>query len=153
MNIKLVFTSILAAVLLSACNNAKVTGKNENEMSNFEVIYESEYGGNGQEEIKIIENQDEFAELWAQTTMQPVESVPQIDFTKKIIIAKNFPSRNSGGTQYKVQSVSQNGNQIEIHYTATGPDGMATMAITNPLMIVAVNKVSDPQVNFVLQNK
>lgn len=153
MNHKLIFTFILGiAMLLSACNNSKVISKNGKEMSDFEIIFQSEYGGTGQEETKVIENQSEFAELWVQVTMQPAQSAPHIDFSKKIIIAKHFQSHNSGGTEYKIESVLQKGNTIEVHYTATGPEGMATMAITNPLMILSVDKVENPKVEFINHN-
>lgn len=150
MNHKLIFTFLVGmTMLLTACNNSKVAAQNGKEMTDFEIVFESEYGGNGQEETKIIENQGEFAELWVQATMQPAQSVPHIDFSKKIIIAKHFQSKNSGGTEYKIQSVSQKGSTIEVHYNATGPEGMATMAITNPLMILSVDKVENPKVEFI----
>lgn len=152
MNHKLIFTIVLGVTMLfSACNNSKVTTEKGKEMSDFEIVFESEYGGSGQEETRIIENQGEFAELWVQATMQPAQSAPHIDFSKKIIIAKNFQSKNSGGTEYKIQSVSQKGNNIQVNYTATGPEGMATMAITNPLMILSVDKVENAKVEFINQ--
>lgn len=138
--------------MFNACNNSKVTSENGKEMSDFEIIFQSEYGGTGADETQIIQNQGEFAELWVQATMQPAQSAPHIDFSKKIIIARNFQSKNSGGTEYKIRSVSYKGNHIEVHYSTKGPEGMATMAITNPLMILSVDKVENPKVEFINHN-
>lgn len=143
----------MGAIILSACNSSKATGENSKNMTDFEVVFQSEYGGSGQEEMQIIENQGEFAELWVQATMQPAQSAPHIDFSKKMIVAKHFQSKNSGGTEYKIESVSQKGNNVEIHYSAKGPEGMATMAITNPLMILSVDKVENAKVEFINHNK
>lgn len=153
MNRKLIFTFIFGiTILFSACNNSKVAAQNGNEMTDFEIIFQSEYGGTGEDYTKIIENQGEFAELWVQATMQPAQSAPHIDFSQKIIIAKHFQSSSSGGTEYTVESVTQKDNLIEVHYSTKNPEGMATMAITNPLMILSVDKVENPKVEFISHN-
>ncbi len=139
--------------MLNSCNNSKVTSQNGTAMNDFEILYQSEYGGNGVEETNIIENQGEFAALWAQVTHQSAMSAPKVDFSKKIIIVKHFQSRNSGGTEYKIESVSNKENTIEVQYSVSGPSEMATMAITNPLLMLAIDKVSNPKVEFIIQNK
>lgn len=150
---KSILTMLLAIpFMFNACNNSKVAAQNGTPMNDFKVIYQSEYGGTGLDETIIIENQGEFAELWVQATMQPAQSAPHIDFSKKIIIAKHFQSKNSGGTEYTIESVAQKDNSIEINYTQQGPEGMSTMAITNPLIMLEIDKVPNPQVKFILLN-
>jgi len=68
-----------------------------------------------------------------------------------MIVAQHFKSQNSGGTVYKIQSVEQTGNKTEIYYQVIPPNGMSTMAITNPLIILSVNKTSNPQIEFKVQ--
>lgn len=148
-----VFIFLIGTVLMfSACTNSQVTTKDEKTMNGFEIVYQSEYGGSGQDEVQVIENQGEFAELWVRTTMQPAQSAPHIDFSKKIIVAKHFQSQNSGGTEYDVKSVTQKGNVLEIHYNMKSPSGMATMAITSPMLILAIDKTTASEIKFIPHN-
>jgi len=139
--------------LIFSCNNAKpATGEKPVPMD-FEILYQSEYGGSGMEKTEIFQNEKDFSAMWntAINAVSGQTDVPKVDFAKRMVIAQHFKSRNSGGTTYKIQSVSQAGNKTEIYYTATAPDGMSTTAITNPLMIIAVSKTTDPQVEFKVQ--
>lgn len=125
----------------------------QNEADNFEILYKSEYGGSGLEEIQIIDNQNEFSDFWSQTTFESWEKAPQIDFSKKIVIVKHFPSQNSGGTTYNIESISYKGSEININYTVSNPSNMGTTAITSPLIILMVDKVENPNVEFKNSNK
>lgn len=102
---------------------------------------------------KFILKRKPLPKMWNETINVYSESaeIPAVDFDKKMVIAKHFQSQNSGGTEYEIQSVNQTGNKTEVLYKATPPDGMATMAITNPLMILVVNKVQSPMVEFKAQ--
>lgn len=146
---KSVLTILFGIIFLTnACNNSKVTAQNEKAVNDFEVLYQSEYGGSGMEETNIFENQGQFAAFWAQVTYQPAISSPKVDFSKKIVIVKHFQSQNSGGTVYNIESVSHKGSEITVSYTTSRPSDIATMAITNPLMILVVDKVENPKVEF-----
>ena len=134
-----------------SCNNSKIATENNAVMNDFEVLYQSEYGGSGTEKTEIFTDAGAFFEMWNSTinAVSGQSDVPKIDFSKQMVLARHFQSRNSGGTTYEVQSVQQKENKTEVHYKATAPEGMSTMAITNPLLIVAVNKTTNPQVEFV----
>lgn len=133
------------------CKNAEVASKQTKEMNSYEILYMAEYGGAGEDETRIIETQDDFARYWAEVTHQPPLSAAKFDSNQKMIITKSFPSRNSGGNEYKINSIKQTGNTIQVHYTIIPPKDMATMAITNPLMILLVDKVEKPQIEFILE--
>lgn len=136
-----------------SCSNSQATSDEASKMKNFEILYQSEYGGIGVEKTEIYTEAETFAKMWNETINVYSESaeIPAVDFDKKMVIAKHFQSQNSGGTEYEIQSVNQTGNKTEVLYKATPPDGMATMAITNPLMILVVNKVQSPMVEFKAQ--
>jgi hypothetical protein len=138
---------LLSSVL--SCNNSKVTQHNESKMSQYEVLYVSEYGGSGEEETRIIDNQGDFAQYWAEVTSQPALSAAKFDSDKKMVIVKSFQSQNSGGNTYAVQSVEQHGDHFLVSYTISSPSEFGTMAITNPLMIIMVDKVAKPKIDFV----
>jgi hypothetical protein len=132
-----------------SCNNSKVTQHKESKMSQYEVLYVAEYGGTGEEELRIIDNQGDFAMYWAEVTSQPALSAAKFDSNEKMVIVKSFQSRNSGGNTYEIDSVVHKGDQIQVYYSITSPSEMGTMAITNPLMILLVDKVAKPQVEFI----
>ena len=132
-----------------SCNNAQATTQDSPKMSDYEVLYQSEYGGSGVDEFHIIDNQGDFARYWAETTMQPAISAKNFDSNKKMIITKSFKSKNSGGNQYEVQSVNVSGKNITVHYNITSSGDVGTMAITNPLLILLVDKIDKPIIEFV----
>lgn len=132
-----------------SCNNAKVTQQAESKMNQFEVLYVAEYGGSGVEETRIIDNHGDFSLFWAEVTSQPAMSAKKFDSNKHMVIVKNFESRNSGGNEYKVNSITQKGSEIAVHYSITSPSEYGTMAITNPLMIILVDKVTKPSIEFI----
>lgn len=136
-------------LLVLSCNNSKIATKDEPKMSQFEVLYVEEYGGTGEDQVRIITNQEDFARYWAEITSTPSLSAKKFDSDEKMIIVKSFESRNSGGNTYEIKSVSQQGENIKVQYKVTAPDGMATMAITNPLMLILVDKVEKPQIEFI----
>lgn len=136
-----------------SCSNSQATSDNS-KMNDFQILYQSEYGGIGVEKTEIFTEEESFAKMWEETINVYSQSseIPQVDFSKKMVVAQHFQSQNSGGTEYEIQSVKQSGDKLEVLYKATPPEGMATMAITNPLMIVVVNKVQNPVVEFKAQN-
>src|SRR5690606_5514883 len=135
-------------------SNSQATSDNSSKMNDFEILYQSEYGGSGEEKTEIFTDEESFAKIWDEMINVYSESseIPQVDFNKKMVVAQHFQSRNSGGTEYEIQSVKQTGDKLEVLYKATAPEGMATMAITNPLMIIVVNKMQNPVVEFKAEN-
>lgn len=132
-----------------ACDSAKINQQTEQKVNQFEVLYVEEYGGSGIEETRIIDNQADFSLFWAEVTSQPALSAKKFDSNEKMIIVKNFESRNSGGNTYEIKSVTQKGNQIQVTYSVTSPTEIGTMAITSPMMILLVDKVEKPTIEFI----
>ncbi len=150
-NLVFCFGFLLFAI---SCNNSKVATSDTEKMNEFEVLYQSEYGGSGKEKTEIFTTPDSFAQMWNGTinAISNSTDVPEVNFSTKMVVAQHFRSQNSGGTTYEIKSIKQSGNKTEIFYSATPPDGMATMAITNPMMIVVIDKVPNPVVEFKTQN-
>ncbi|NLN31970.1 MAG: hypothetical protein GX159_00045 [Flavobacteriaceae bacterium] len=150
-NLVFCFGLLLFAI---SCNNSKVVSSETDKLKNFEVIHQSEYGGRGVETTMVLTDQESFTKFWQETlnAYSDSQEIPSIDFNEKMVIAQHFQSRNSGGTTYEIISVNQSGNQTQVNYAVSSPEGMATMAITSPLLIVVVQKTSDPLVEFRAQN-
>src|SRR5690606_7323198 len=141
-------------LLTMSCNNSKVASSNAEEMNKFEVLYQSEYGGSGEEKTEVFTDAESFSRMWNETmnAYSSSNEVPEIDFSTKMVVAQHFQSQNSGGTTDEVQSVKKSSNKTEIFYKATAPEGMATMAITNPLLVVVIDKTANPEVEFKSEN-
>lgn len=137
----------------TSCSNSQATSNDNSKMNNFEVLYQSEYGGIGEEKTEIFTDKESFAKMWNESVnlYSGSTEVPAVDFSKKMVVSKHFQSRNSGGTEYQIKSVKQAANKTEVIYSATSPEGMATMAITAPLMILVLDKAVNPVVEFNLQ--
>jgi len=146
-NLVFCFGFLLLAI---SCNNSQVTSSNTDKMKDFEVLYLSEYGGSGEEKTEVITDLEGFKKFWNEAVNLYSDSiiVPEVDFSAKMVVVQHFRSQNSGGTNYEITSIDQSGNKTEIFYTATAPEGMATMAITSPLMIVVVKRTESPVVEF-----
>ena len=136
-----------------SCSNSQATSNDNSKMKDFEVLYQSEYGGSGEEKTEVFADQESFTKMWNESVnlYSGSTDVPSIDFSKKMVVSQHFQSRNSGGTEYQIKTVKQSGNKTEVLYSATAPEGMATMAITAPMLIVVVNKAENPVVEFKIQ--
>lgn len=141
-------------LLMTNCNKAMVLTEGE-QSNNFEILYLSEYGGSGEEQTFIYTDASEFNKMWNETinSVSGSEEVPYVDFSEKMVVVKHFQSQNSGGNEFGIDSVEQADNMTTVHYTVISPEKYATMAITAPLMIVVVNKTSEPEVEFRLKRQ
>jgi len=144
------FVCILSFLaIFQSCNNSKVTQSK----NNFEVLMASEYGGFGEDKIQIFSNSEEFNQFWQEVNLDTSLQFPSIDFDKKMVVAKHFQSQRSGGNEFKVHDVNYSGNEINVIYSAINSSEFGTMAITNPLIVLVVNKTENPKVNFNTQKK
>lgn len=150
---KLIFCFGLIAGMIS-CNNSQVTTTTAYTPQQFDVLYQGEYGGSGMDKLEILKDENSFSKAWNSTVDAYAEksTQPKIDFSNKMVLAKHLEAQNSGGTQYEVQSVKRNGNKFEVIYKASNSSDFATQAITSPFLVVSVDKVDDPVVEFKTQD-
>jgi len=68
-----------------SCNNSRAVANHNSDMNNFEVLFQSEYGGSGNEKTEIFQNEKDFSTMWNATinAVSGLTDVPQIDFSKK----------------------------------------------------------------------
>lgn len=145
------FLILAGLFIFSSCTNSKQLSTESESTSNFEVIFQSEYAGTGSDESIVFTNQKDFAKFWSATTFQSMEEIPTYDFKKKMVIAKSFESQRTGGFVYDIQKVETKGNTIIVDYTITTSGDIVTQAITNPLTVILVDKVENPNVEFELK--
>ena len=99
----------------------------------------------------VIRDQDEWRELWKElfSRQQPVPSLPDIDFSREMLIVVAMGEVNTGGFTIMVDGVYEKEKQLELVVKSTGPgkNCMVTQAFTQPVDIVRVSK-SDHAVVF-----
>lgn len=144
---------LILLLITTSCSQTQNVDTKAANRQHFEILYLSEYGGEGIEKIEIFDDSESFTNWW-QTSMSDITGsteTPKIDFQREMVIAKHFQSQRSGGTNYQVESVQQAGNTTTIYYSAESPESIGTTAITSPLMVVVVQKTEEPLVEFKLK--
>lgn len=139
---------LLVLPFFNSCSNSMATSNDSESDQNFSVLYNSEYGGSGSDRVEVITDLHEWSMFWADLTYQPSLSAPKFNPDTKMIIRKDFQSRNMGGNEYTVSEVKIDGNQINVEYSIKSSK-IGTDAITAPIMLIMVQKVENPQVRFV----
>lgn len=143
-NIFLGFGLLLSMI---SCNPTQMLNPNSEDL-NFHIVYESEFGGSGQNELTIIHDSKEYDELIAHFGL---EEIADFDGTKQTVAVQNFDSQRTGGSEYKVLSVERKDGKIKIFYSIQSPDTYALNAITSPVLIVILEEPQLSQIEFIQQ--
>lgn len=138
------------AILLFSCNSTKKTVEESNNNSSevkktstmnlYEVLTQSAYQGKEEKSYEVIKDKTSLQNLYA---LVNDTEVPKVDFSKSRIVALFLGQRNSGGYEIKVKNVEEKAGKIVVTVEETKPEGMATMAITNPYSIVKINSTKE----------
>mgnify|MGYP003576463238 CR=1 FL=1 len=137
------------AIFMFSCNTTKKTAETTKEVSTevkksnnklYEILTESAYQGKEEKSFEVIKDKSSLESLYA--SVNDTE-VPEIDFSKSRIVALFLGQRNSGGYQIKVKQVAEKEGKIYVTTEEIKPEGMATMAITNPFTIVKINSTKE----------
>lgn len=143
---------VLSLFTLTNCNNSKRVIICTDENPSFKVLYNSEYGGTGTDEIFICENEESLGNAWNKIFINqfPKPELPNIDFNQKVLIIKNFQERRTGGFHAEVKSIQKENDDLFIMLDTTHPnaDDIVTMAITDPILIIEVEKTGFKNVYF-----
>jgi hypothetical protein len=90
--------------------------------------------------------------LWQEHTagVSPAPPVPDVDFSKEMVIAAFAGTRNSGGYVLSISGINVYRDRIDIDLSLTqpGPDCMVTEALTQPFVFAKTAQSGDKPVNF-----
>ena len=99
----------------------------------------------------VIRDRDAWLELWKQLSSQqsPPPPLPEIDFSREMLIVVAMGQRNTGGFGIIVDGVYKRYKKLEVVVKSISPGNncMTTQALTQPVDIVRVQK-SDYSVVF-----
>lgn len=125
------FSLILSLVVLASCSITK-----SNKEVSYQVLTDSSYQGKKQESFEVIDNHDDLNKLYA---LINDELVPNVDFAQSRIIALFMGEKNTGGYAIGIEEITTEGNKVIIKVKKSYPDGMATMALSQPYMIARID--------------
>lgn len=145
-----IFIAIIVLVPFS-CNNKMISNLENNDLE-FSVLFNSNYGGTGIDEVFVCQDNQTLQNNWSKiyTTRFPKPEVPKIDFDKKILIIKNFPERRSGGFSVSVDSVKKEGENLIFMLNQKTPESseMVSMALTQAIIIIELDKTPFKNIYF-----
>lgn len=99
----------------------------------------------------VIRNPNDWQKLWVQvhSTLEPMPTVPVIDFSTHMVVGYFLGQRSTGGYSVSIESVKETSKQIVVTIAQTSPGrgSLVSQVITSPYAIQAIPK-SDKQVVF-----
>jgi PrcB C-terminal len=104
---------------------------------------------------EVIKDRAAFEKLWAKHLAggKSAATLPDVDFSKDMVILVTLGRKNTGGYSIRVTSVEPVGNKllISVRRTSPRPGAMAIQVLTSPFDMVVVPK-SDLAPEFVAVN-
>jgi len=138
------FLLLLIPIFLG-CNCTKRTTENGAVAENqFEILFESPYGGKDDRFFETIHSAEEFNKLISSPLFQNdeefVKRFAAIDFEKEAVIVLNMGLKNTGGYAISVEEVVKKDNTtyVKVRETLPEPGSPVTMVLTNPFCIAII---------------
>lgn len=145
-NLVIAFTVILFA----ACNAGKDSKTKDNQADksaassiSYEILKQEEYGGREIEGNVVVKTQAELNSLYSQLG---IGTAPVVDFSKQAVIALFMGQKNSGGYSIGIENVTDDGKSVTVTIKKKSPEGMATMALSQPYCIASITTTKS--INF-----
>jgi len=112
----------------------------------YKVLSQGQQSGFTLQKTLIIDNANEFNELWAIHTGGMKTPTPIIDFKRKAVIASFLGEQTTGGYSIKVLDViyTEKFTQVIFAGHRPTPGSMRTMQITQPYLMITVDKTKKP---------
>ena len=117
----------------------------------FETVKLEFYGGIQTPKEEVVKTEAEWVTLWNQMSanVTPKPKVPEINFSKKMVIGVFMGTRSTGGYRTEITKITESADRLTVHVKETSPgqNCAVTMAITNPYHVVSTAN-SVKQVDF-----
>jgi hypothetical protein len=138
-------------VLVAACATGGPVAQEEDEAGIvFETVVDEVFSGLDESLRGVVRDAEGWAELWDQIhrKVSPRPPLPPVDFSRDMLIAVAAGTRRSGGFDIGVRRVAVREGQLEVEVFETCPASGArvSMALSQPLEVVRLEKRSPPPV-------
>lgn len=149
----IVFLAVSAAVYFAISKSGKSEGQSVTGDLSFETINKGIYSGHNQKNNYVIVGNKDFEDLWNKVYYKTISKppLPQIDFSKYMVLAVFEGVKNTGGYDIQIFKINQNAGYLDIlvKEISPGPSCFTTQAFTSPFHIVKVEKMnSEVNVKF-----
>ena len=118
----------------------------------FTVLAQGTQSGIERQRFETLRDAAALRKLWQahNAGVSPTPPVPDVDFSKEMIIAAFAGTRNSGGYVLSISGITVYPDRIEIDLSLTQPgsDCMVTEALTQPFVFAKTAQSGDKAVNF-----
>lgn len=98
------------------------------------------------QELKVIQDADSWKALWTEmnSIVMPQPALPEVDFNQKMVVAYFLGTQNYGGHSVKIKQLYMLGDvlQVDVVHTAPGKNCFTTSALTQPHVIVTIDKTA-----------
>lgn len=112
----------------------------------FKTLDKNTNSGIQEPKQEVYTNEKDFEKAWniAWSNFEEPVTLPKIDFTKETVALVALGMKNSGGYQLKVDNITEDQNNLTIHFTETTPNAKCsyTMAIVFPYEFIVFAKTS-----------
>ena len=117
--------------------NDAMASKNTPQNGRIEVLNQGGYGGRETAGNVVITSRQELVNLYSERNW---DNVPDVDFTKSNVVALFMGQQSTGGHSISISNLTIEGNTAIVTVEKKYPDGMATMALTQPYYVAAITK-------------
>ena len=143
---KAIIFNIFILVLLTGCND----GDNDlNKLVDFETIERDFYSGEDTPQNVIVNNINEWEDLWEKTVNWTPDELPSVNFGESMVLAVYMGEKTSGGFNVEILEVKETEELIIVVTKFTNPEteqGLTT-ALTQPFHMIKIGK-TDKEIIF-----
>ena len=137
---------LLVSVLVVACDDGSPSAPEDVTLS-FETVAQASYSGFTASQRRAVHGESDWSQVWqtlyAGQTPAPVQ--PAVDFDRETVLLAAAGIRNNGCYAIEITRASLKGNgilELEVTETVPGPACSCTEALTQPVHLVRVARVS-----------
>ena len=144
---------ILSLVAIS-CKSKSTASTNKLKASNELVeILSGSHSNFDKRFFTEVNSAKELEELYKtlNKTRTPNYKLPNVDFSKEVVLGLFMGSKSSGGYAIKIDHIKTDGNYTAVFINEVKPTGMATSVITQPFYLAKMNKPTKP-IRFITFN-
>lgn len=127
--------SLVAIVLLFSCNAKK--SMVDEEFHLYEVLKEDQYNGARIKFYEIISEPQEFNLLLQDPDLK--KKVQSKDILTANFVVFNLGEKTTGGYSVIIKNIEETEDSVLVTIEEVAPKGMATMAISYPMMVIKIN--------------
>ena len=145
------FWALLPMIIFGGCVVATPADQ-VSRIAAFTVLAQGTQSGIERQRFETLRDAAALRKLWQahNAGVSPTPPVPEVDFSKEMVIAAFAGTRKSGGYVLSVSRITVYPDRIEIDLSLTQPgsDCMVTEALTQPFVFAKTAQSGDKPVNF-----